>query len=89
MLVNEPFNEKSIKNGMMEEFYHKVTDKIYTDPAYCTLLLNSQPLHDKLLITLDDAIKINENEEKYEICATLLTFKNAILNKSKDDESFI
>jgi hypothetical protein len=75
-------NEEPIKTQVLRNLCYTLTDKIQNNKTYCNYLLNNTPLHEKLLLTINDAIAIHEVEEKYELCALLLNFKITLTNEN-------
>jgi len=83
MLENSPFdNDDEIKNQIVKTLCYKITEKIHNNKAYVNYLLNSPILHEKLLVTLNDALHIHEIDENYEMCQMLYNFKNILIKQN-------
>lgn len=79
-------NNELIKADILRKLCYSVAEKIKTSEAYCKFLMNSIPLHVKVIETLNYAIKLHEEEEKYELCGVLFNFQQKLINKEGNYE---
>lgn len=72
-------NNENIKKEIVGKFESLLIEKVQYNTQFAQFLVNMDTIHDKLLATLSIAIKINEDQEKYEVCSKLHDYKCEIL----------